>query len=77
MKTAITLPDELIEKADRYAKERGISRSELVNRALDDYLKSREGVTEALNKLYDNEPSELDPVHKRLQWEAIKKEPWE
>jgi metal-responsive CopG/Arc/MetJ family transcriptional regulator len=77
MKTAISLPDELFKAADRYAKEHRISRSELYSRALKDYLKLRTGVTEALNELYKDEPSEVDPVLMRLQWDAIKKDPWE
>lgn len=41
MKTAVSLPDEIFEQATREAKRLGISRSELVTRALRDFLRER------------------------------------
>ena len=78
MKTAITLPDELIERADRFAKERGLSRSELVNRALEDYLKLRDdaAITQSYNEVYKTEPSSIEPALIQAQIRAVGKEDW-
>ncbi len=38
MKTAISLPDDIFERADRRAKDLGLSRSEFFARAADSYL---------------------------------------
>ena len=78
MKTAISLPDELFEEAERYAKKHGISRSELVANALRDFMKTRSDaqIIAAFNEVYKDETNAVDPVLDRLQWEAAKKNPW-
>ncbi len=38
MKTAVSLPDELFERADRYARQTGKSRSQVFREALLEYL---------------------------------------
>ena len=43
MKTAISIPDEIFELATRRAKKLGISRSELITRALSEYLREQQG----------------------------------
>ena len=54
MKTAISVPDDVFEEADRLAEKAGISRSELYVVALRAYLDaSRDSrVTEQLNAVY-------------------------
>jgi predicted DNA-binding protein len=69
MKTTVSLPDPLVEAADQLAERLGVSRSELYARAIEEYLRShRNGsVTEALNRVYREEPSGLDPVVSAIQ----------
>ncbi|MFY9822787.1 MAG: ribbon-helix-helix protein, CopG family [Thermoanaerobaculia bacterium] len=69
MKTVVSLPDPVVEAADQLAKRLGMSRSELYARAIEGYLRSHrnEGVTEALNRVYQEEPSGLDPVISAIQ----------
>ena len=43
-KTAISVRDELFERADRLAKRFGISRSQLYSKALDEFLARRDPV---------------------------------
>ncbi|KPV44702.1 hypothetical protein SE17_44185 [Kouleothrix aurantiaca] len=64
MKTAISLPDPLFHEAEQFAQARGLSRSELYARALELYLQAhrQQDITEALNHLYSDEPSTLDPA---------------
>jgi predicted transcriptional regulator len=42
MKTAISLPDELFERADAYARRTGRTRSEVYAAALAEYLRERD-----------------------------------
>lgn len=62
MKTAISLPDELFETADKLARKLGISRSKLYSNALTEFLaRNRTSrVTERLNAYYSVEDSRLD-----------------
>jgi metal-responsive CopG/Arc/MetJ family transcriptional regulator len=55
MKTAISIPDELFERADQLARTLGKSRSQLYREALAEYLVRREprSVTSALDELAD------------------------
>jgi metal-responsive CopG/Arc/MetJ family transcriptional regulator len=80
MKIAISLPDAMFETAERLARRLGISRSELVQRALQQYLRdhSQAGVTEALNAIYDEDPSasRVSPLLQKLQGASLSREDW-
>ncbi len=80
MKTAISIPDEIFESADRAAKALGVSRSELYARAVREYLERsrREGVTERLNEIYGQVDSEstLDERLESMQIASLEKEDW-
>ena len=80
MKTAISLPDELFEAADRLAARLGRSRSELYATALAEYLEKLkvQGVTERLDAVYEGRPedSRLDPVLDSLQLQSLPREDW-
>ena len=78
MKTAVSMPNPLFEAAERVAQRLGLSRSQLYARALARYLEEirREGVTERLNRIYDVEPSEPDPVLAALQARTLPRESW-
>lgn len=69
MKTAISLPDSLFERAERVAKQLQVNRSQLFARALEDYLDRNdpEAITAAFNAVYATEPSDLDPVLWQMQ----------
>ena len=78
MKTAISIPDDLFKEAEDYARAQGLSRSELYARALRAYLAARHGeqITAALNQLYDEETSELDPAFSAAQRRLLAGEDW-
>ncbi len=77
MRTSVSLPDALFEAAEQLAKRLGMSRSELYAIAIEEYLKSyrSEGVTEALNRIYLEEPSNLDPVIAAIQAASLPLDP--
>ncbi len=78
MKTAISIPDELFESAERFAQRQGMSRSELYATALRHYLQEHrsEGVTEQLDAIYGVEDSGLDPGVAHLQTRSLPRDPW-
>ncbi len=78
MKTAVSIPDSLFRAAEQLARELGISRSELYQSAIHEYIAKRDDaeITRRLNEVYGKESSELDPVLHRMQMEALPKEDW-
>jgi len=78
MKTAISLPDSLFRAADEFAKQHGVSRSELYATAIEEYLRAHrdEATTEALNRIYGEEDSALDPALAALQATALRRDAW-
>ena len=69
MKTAVSLPDEVFQAAERLARERGLTRSSLYAQALEAFLEANEidPLTEAINQVADRVDTRLEPGLKRLQ----------
>lgn len=78
MKTAISINEELFESAERFARERSMSRSELYAKALRHYLEEyrSERITERLDEIYGVEPGDLDPAIARLQTRSLPEDGW-
>ncbi|MPV35498.1 hypothetical protein [Georgenia subflava] len=83
MKTAISLPDETFERAERAAKRLGITRSELYARAVDAFVESldRTSVTSMLDAAiertgHDDELTELVVSRSRAALESDGEEDW-
>jgi metal-responsive CopG/Arc/MetJ family transcriptional regulator len=80
MKTAISIPDPLFEEAERIAKRRGMSRSELYSRAVAEYVRAERflGVRERLDAVYQAHPedSRLDPFIEQAQARSLPKKRW-
>ena len=73
MKTAISIPDTQFEAAEKLAARLGLSRSELYQKALSEFIAkySDEQITEKLNQIYADETAELDEELLRLQAKSI------
>jgi metal-responsive CopG/Arc/MetJ family transcriptional regulator len=78
MKTAISIPEELFESAEQFARGRGMSRSELYATALRHYLGEHRGevITELLDDIYGKESDGLDPDIARLQARSLPEDDW-
>jgi len=78
MKTAISVPDEVFEAAEVFAQRHGLSRSQLYSSAVSEFIATHrtERVTEALNRIYGQETSELDSGLAELQAQAVESETW-
>jgi metal-responsive CopG/Arc/MetJ family transcriptional regulator len=78
MKVAVSIPDDVFEKADRLAREMKKSRSELYATALNEYLcvRDAEAVREKLDAVYSQDPGRVDPSFARAQSEVLDDETW-
>jgi metal-responsive CopG/Arc/MetJ family transcriptional regulator len=74
MKTAISLPDQLFQRAEEYAASQSLNRSELYAHALEEFLErhAHNSITAQLNALYSDEDSSLAPELEALSDEALK-----
>jgi hypothetical protein len=80
VKTAISIPDAIFEEAERLAKIRGWSRSELYAHAVSAYVNTERflGVREKLDAVYGQnaDASVVDPVLANGQRRSLPKEKW-
>ncbi len=81
MKTAVSIPDPLFASAERMAKRLGISRSELFQRALEEFVRRRQAdaITAMLDAVYADESRDapaLDPVLASLQLASLDAADW-
>lgn len=75
MKTAISIPDPLFRKADKLASNLAISRSELYARAVEAFVAAHRSdrVRAALDAIYGEESSQIDPGLAAMQRAAIER----
>lgn len=70
----------MFQAVERLARRLGISRSQLFQQAVQQYLRDRRqmGVTEALDEVYAAEPaaSQVSPMLSRLQMASLAREEW-
>ena len=73
MKTDISIPSSVLEAADALAERLGMSRNELIRRAVEEYVESHryDGVRKALDAVYSKESSELDEALAQMQFASL------
>jgi metal-responsive CopG/Arc/MetJ family transcriptional regulator len=78
MKTAISIPEPVFQQAERLARERKVSRSELYTDAIRSYLAEHNTVdiTARLNEVYGEANSSLDDGLAQIQFANLPKEEW-
>ena len=78
MKVTSSLPDDVFTAAEDLAKRLGISRSELYSNAVASFVEHHrtQGVTERLDQVYAEVPSEVDAELQTLQLGALPEEVW-
>jgi metal-responsive CopG/Arc/MetJ family transcriptional regulator len=75
VKTAISIPEPLFHRAEAVAQSLHISRSQLIARAVDEFVKRYESrrLLESLNRAYDDSPS----ADEREQMQSMRQKQWE
>ena len=78
MKTAISIPNNVFESAEKLASRLGKSRSQLYTQALNSYVVKHQNdlVTQKLNEIYGSESSALDKTLSTIQFESTSKDVW-
>lgn len=78
MKTAISIKDNLFQKAEKFAAEEKISRSQLYSEAIEEYLEKRnkDKLIAKINEVCEKVDTSLDPVIRQYQSRKIKREKW-
>ena len=78
MKTAISLPDKLFQRAETAARKLRVSRSRLYASALAEFLERQKAadVTRRLNEVYGRRPARVDPAFTRAQLKSLPKDSW-
>lgn len=78
MKTAISIPDDVYQSAEKLANRLGKSRSQLYTQALSGYISKhkKENITSRLNEIYGEDDSKLNESLQSLQLKSLPKEEW-
>ncbi len=78
MKTAISIPDEIFEEAERLASELKTSRSQLYSRALQEFVARHapDRLTEAMNRVLDEVGTEVDEFTKDASRQVLERVEW-
>jgi Ribbon-helix-helix protein, copG family len=73
VKTAISIPDEVFEQAERAAKRLGVSRSELFTRAVKEFLDTRReaNITASYDAAFADEDDDIDEVRRKAARDAL------
>jgi len=76
MKVAISVPDRVFKEAELVSKRLRMPRSRVYAQALEEFVSKHRGrsVRDALDAVYGEEPSDLDPVLRELQGRALREE---
>lgn len=78
MKTAVSIPDDVFEEAERLAAELQTSRSQLYSRALQEFVARHapDRVTEAMNRVIDEVGGEVDEFTRRASRRVLEQVEW-
>jgi hypothetical protein len=78
MKTAVSLPDDVFEEAERLAAELQTSRSQLYSRALQEFVARHapDRLAEAMNRVVDEVGTGVDEFSQKAAQRALEKVEW-
>ena len=78
MKTAVSIPDEVFEEAERLAADLQTSRSQLYSRALQEFVARHapDRLTEAMNRVVNEVGSEIDEFSRRASRRVLEQVEW-
>jgi metal-responsive CopG/Arc/MetJ family transcriptional regulator len=78
MKTAVSVPDDVFESAERLARREGRSRSEVYSAALREYVArhSPDEVTDALDRVVSDVGGAVDPFIEQATARILERTEW-
>ena len=78
MKTAVSIPDDIFEEAERLAAELKTSRSQLFSRALREFVArhAADRVTAAMDRVLDEVGTGVDPFTREASRRVLERSEW-
>jgi metal-responsive CopG/Arc/MetJ family transcriptional regulator len=78
MKTAVSIPDDLFEEAERLASRLQTSRSQLYARALTEFVArhDEDRVTAAMDRVVDDVGTQIDAFTREAAEQALRRAEW-
>ena len=78
MKTAVSINNNVFERAEKYARNKKMSRSQLYSEAVEEYLdkREREALIAKVNEVCEKVDTSLDPFWKKAQSRILPKDEW-
>ena len=78
MKTAVTIPDDILQRAAKLAKKRKISRSRLITEAVKSYLDEydEEEIIAKINAVCTKVDTSVDPVMLKMAALSLPRDEW-
>jgi predicted transcriptional regulator len=78
MKTAVSIPDDIFEEAERLAAELKTSRSQLFSRALREFVArhAADRVTAAMNRVVDEVGTNVDEFTQKASRRVLERTEW-
>jgi metal-responsive CopG/Arc/MetJ family transcriptional regulator len=78
MKTAVSIPDDVFDEAERLAAELQTSRSQLYSRALQEFVARHapDRLTEAMNRALDEVGTKVDEISQRAAHRVLEQVEW-
>ena len=78
MKTAVSIPDQVFEEAERLAAELKTSRSELYTRAVREYVARHvpDRLTDTMNRVVEEVGSDVDELSWRAARQVLERVEW-
>jgi metal-responsive CopG/Arc/MetJ family transcriptional regulator len=78
MKTAVSIPDNVFEEAERLANELRTSRSKLYSRALQEYVARHapDRLTEAMNRVIEEVGNDVEDFSQRAARRVLEQVEW-
>jgi metal-responsive CopG/Arc/MetJ family transcriptional regulator len=78
MKTAVSIPDEVFEEAERLAAELKTSRSKLYTRAVREYVARHapDHLIDAMNRVVEEVGSDVDELSQRAARQVLERVEW-
>lgn len=77
-KMNILIPDPVSQAAEQLARQMGITLDEFYTTVVTEYVAThqKQTITESLNRIYETEPSGVDPVIAQMQNKTLRSEAW-
>lgn len=78
MKTAVSIPDDVFEEAERLVAELQTSRSQLYSRALQEFVARHapDRLTDAMNRVLDEVGAEVDELTAKASRQVLERVEW-